>query len=555
MTDSFELLGLQPELLQALSEAGYTQPTPIQASAIPALLAGQDVIGQAQTGTGKTAAFALPMLQLIDTDVPRIQALVLTPTRELAAQVATAIHTYGKYRNARVLPIYGGASYDRQLKRLERGAHVVIGTPGRVLDLLSRGALDFSTVTYAVLDEADEMLKMGFIDDVEAILSAVPEARQTALFSATFSDQVRELTHKYMRDPQTISMQRERLAVPLIEQRYYMIHEEYKLAALCRLLETEELHSALIFTRTRVGSAELAEQLLERGFMADALHGELNQPAREAVLRRFRGGQLPILVATDVVARGVDISEVSHVFNYDIPYDPEDYVHRIGRTGRAGRSGVAIMLVTPRERRRLGQIEDYTRQPIRRATLPEIDEVLARRDQRFGAQLTTIAGEEDLSAERDLLAQMVEAGHDLGQIAAAAVRMARLDDLRRPLDVIPTVRDAPRREGGRYERSEGRSASGERGRQDVSERRGGRRFADTNMVRLLVDLGHKQGVRPGDIVGTIAGEAGIPGKAIGAIDIQQNRTFVDVNADHVERVLALHKRFLKGKPMNITRAQ
>jgi ATP-dependent RNA helicase DeaD len=555
MTDSFELLGLQPELLQALSEAGYTQPTPIQASAIPLLLAGQDVIGQAQTGTGKTAAFALPMLQHIDTTSPRIQALVLTPTRELAAQVATAIHTYGKYRGARVLPIYGGASYDRQLKRLERGAHVVIGTPGRVLDLLSRGALDFSGVSYAVLDEADEMLKMGFIDDVEAILSAVPEARQTALFSATFSDQVRELTHKYMRDPQTLSMQRERLAVSLIEQRYYMIHEDYKLAALCRLLETEEMHSALIFTRTRVGSAELAEQLLERGFMADALHGELNQPAREAVLRRFRGGQLPILVATDVVARGVDISEVSHVFNFDIPYDPEDYVHRIGRTGRAGRSGVAIMLVTPRERRRLGQIEDYTRQPIRRATLPEIDEVLARRDQRFSVGLQAIAGEEDLSAERDLLAQMVEAGHDLGQIAAAAVRMARLDDLRRPLDVIPTVRDAPRREGGRYERSESRSASGERGRQDVSDRRGGRRFADTNMVRLLVDLGHKQGVRPGDIVGTIAGEAGIPGKAIGAIDIQQNRTFVDVNADHVERVLALHKRFLKGKPMNITRAQ
>lgn len=568
MTQTFEELGLQPELVQALSDAGYTEPTPIQASAIPVLLTGRDVIGQAQTGTGKTAAFALPMLQMIDTTSPHIQALVLTPTRELASQVSTAIEDYGKHRRIRVLPIYGGASYDRQLKRIERGTHVIIGTPGRVLDLLNRRALDFSHVCYAVLDEADEMLKMGFIDDVEAILQAVPTARQTALFSATFSPPIQKLAQKYMRDPETVAVQRERLTVPLIEQRYYMVYEENKLAALSRLLETEDLHSALIFTRTRTGSAELAEQLLERGYVADALHGELNQAAREAVLRRFRSGQLPILVATDVVARGVDISDVSHVFNFDIPYDPEDYVHRIGRTGRAGRSGITIMLVTPRERRRLGQIEDYTKQPIKRAVLPTIDDVLERRDRRFAERLNALTTEANLDAELGLLQALIDDGGDLAQIAAAAMRLARLDDTRRTLEEIPEVKAASRREYGdrdhdrrdrrdnRDNRSGGSRFEGDRG--DRGDRRGARsggRFAEPGMVRLLVDLGHKQGVRPGDIVGAIASEAGIPGKAIGQIDIQQNRTYVDVKADHADRVLALRKRFLKGKPMTITRAQ
>lgn len=562
MTQTFEELGLLPELVQALSDAGYTEPTPIQANAIPVLLSGRDVIGQAQTGTGKTAAFALPMLQMIDTDSPYIQALVLTPTRELASQVSTAIEDYGKHRNIRVLPIYGGASYDRQLKRIERGTHVIIGTPGRVLDLLNRRALDFSHVCYAVLDEADEMLKMGFIDDVEAILQAVPTARQTALFSATFSPPIQKLAQKYMRDPETVAVQRERMTVPLTEQRYYLVYEENKLAALSRLLETEDLHSALIFTRTRTGSAELAEQLLERGYIADALHGELNQPAREAVLRRFRSGQLPILVATDVVARGVDISDVSHVFNFDIPYDPEDYVHRIGRTGRAGRSGVAIMLVTPRERRRLGQIEDYTKQPIKRAVLPEINAVLERRDRRFAEQLNTLTSDANLDAELGLIQLLIENGHDLTQIAAAAMRLARLGDERRPLEEIPTVQSAPRREYGdrdnrdRRDSRDGRSYNSDsRGGGDRRSARGGGRFAEAGMVRLLVDLGHKQGVRPGDIVGAIASEAGIPGKAIGQIDIQQNRTYVDVKADLADRVLGLRKRFLKGKPMTITRAQ
>lgn len=555
MTNTFNELGLRPELLQALAEASHDTPTPIQTLTIPVLLAGRDVIGQAQTGTGKTAAYALPMLHDIDTESTDIQALILTPTRELAAQVANAIFQYGKHRRVRVMPIYGGASYDRQLRRLERGAHVVIGTPGRVLDLIRRGVLDFSAVRYLVLDEADEMLKMGFIEDVEAILSTVPTERQTALFSATFSDEIRQLSRNYMREPEFLAVERTPLTIPQIEQRYYLVQEEDKLAALGRLLETEDLQSALIFTRTRAGSAELAEQLLERGYAADALHGELNQPAREAVLRRFRSGQLPILVATDVVARGVDISQVSHVFNYDIPYDPEDYVHRIGRTGRAGRSGVAIMLVTPRERRRLYSIEQYTRQPLVRSQLPKRDAVFARRDQRFAAKLTDSLMTEQLNAEVALVGQLIAEGHDPAMIAAAAMRLARSDELRRPVEDISPVRERTDRDA-RPRRDMGGERGDSRPRRYDNDRRdnwngGGR----GGMVRLIVDLGHKQGVRPGDIVGAVAGEAGIPGKSIGAIDIQQNRTFFDVKAGDVERVLAMRKKFLRGKEMHITRAQ
>ncbi|MBC7869438.1 MAG: DEAD/DEAH box helicase, partial [Chitinophagaceae bacterium] len=363
MTETFNDFGLREEILQAITESGYTDPTAIQLSAIPLLLQGRDVVGQAQTGTGKTAAFGLPMLNNLDVDAPGIQALILTPTRELAAQVCNAIFEYGKHRGIRVMPIYGGISYVRQEKRLERGAQVVVGTPGRTIDMMNRGALDFSNVKYLVLDEADEMLKMGFIDDVETIFKSVPAERQTAMFSATLPDAIRRLADRYMNDPVAITIERKQITVSLIEQRHYIVHEESKLAALSRLLETEDLKSALIFTRTRAGSAELAEALLERGFVADALHGELNQAAREAVLRRFRNGQLPILVATDVVARGVDIDDVSHVFNYDMPYDSEDYVHRIGRTGRAGRTGIAIMLVTPRERRRLQMLENFIKRP------------------------------------------------------------------------------------------------------------------------------------------------------------------------------------------------
>jgi ATP-dependent RNA helicase DeaD len=557
MIDNFHDLGLRQELLRAIVESGYETPTPIQAQAIPALLEGRDVLGQAQTGTGKTAAFALPMLHNLDLDAPGVQALVMTPTRELASQVCNTIFQYGKHLDIRVLPVYGGTSYDRQIRRLEKGVHIVVGTPGRTLDLINREALDLSTVRYVVLDEADEMLKMGFIEDVQTILSKIPmDQRQTALFSATLADEIRKLARHYMRNPVSITIAKEKLTVPLTEQRYYMVHGESKLAALSRLLETEDIQSALIFTRTRTGSAELAEALLERGYVADALHGELNQAAREAVLRRFRNGQLPLLVATDVVARGVDISGVSHVFNYDMPYDPEDYVHRIGRTGRAGRSGIAIMLVTPAERRRLYGLEEFTKQKITRMELPSADTVRERRERRFVEQLNQVMQTGELDAEAGLVENLINAGYDPVEIASAAIRMARAEEFSRPIEEVKDVKPAREREDFRRDRDQRRSnGSGRFEKSGNSRRPEIRTGRETDMVRLVIDQGHNQGIRPRDIVGAIASEAGIPGKAIGAIDIQNDQTYVDVKASHVEQVLKQMRRWrLRGKQIKMSRA-
>lgn len=563
MIDNFHDLGLRQELLRAIVESGYETPTPIQTQAIPALLEGQDVLGQAQTGTGKTAAFSLPMLHQLDTNAHGVQVLVMTPTRELASQVCDTIFQYGKHLDIRVLPVYGGTSYDRQINRLKRGVHIVVGTPGRTLDLINRGALDLSTVRYVVLDEADEMLKMGFIEDVQTILGKIPmDQRQTALFSATLSDEIRKLAKHYMRNPVSITIAKEKMTVPLTEQRYYLVHADSKLAGLSRLLETEDIQSALIFTRTRTGSAELAEALLERGYVADALHGELNQAAREAVLRRFRNGQLPLLVATDVVARGVDISGVSHVFNYDMPYDPEDYVHRIGRTGRAGRSGIAIMLVTPAERRRLYGLEDYTKQKIAKMELPTAEAVQERRQRRFIDQLNQVLQTGELEAEAALIENLVDAGYDAAEVAMAAMRMARVEEINRPIEEIKPLRDrddafkrdrnARRTEGtrGANVRGDGKFERSGNGRRP--EIRTGR---EVDMVRLVIDQGHNQGIRPRDIVGAIASEAGIPGKAIGAIDIQNDQTYVDVKASHVEQVLKQMRKWrLRGKQIKMMRA-
>jgi ATP-dependent RNA helicase DeaD len=563
MIDNFHDLGLRQELLRAIVESGYETPTPIQAQAIPALLEGQDVLGQAQTGTGKTAAFSLPMLHQLDTEARGVQVLVMTPTRELAQQVCDTIFQYGKHLDVRVLPVYGGTSYDRQIRRLEKGVHIVVGTPGRTLDLINRKALDLSTVRYVVLDEADEMLKMGFIEDVQTILSRIPtEQRQTALFSATLSDEIRKLAKTYMRNPVSITIAKEKMTVPLTEQRYYLVHSDSKLAALSRLLETEDIQSALIFTRTRTGSAELAEALLERGYVADALHGELNQAARDAVLRRFRNGQLPLLVATDVVARGVDISGVSHVFNYDMPYDPEDYVHRIGRTGRAGRSGIAIMLVTPAERRRLYGLEDYTKQKIAKMELPTVEAVQERRQSYFINQLNQVLQTGELEAEAALIENLVHAGYDAVEVAMAAMRMARAKELHRPIEEIKPLRDRDdafkrdrntrRPEGARSANGRGEGRFERSGNARRPEIRTGR---EADMVRLVIDQGHNQGIRPRDIVGAIAAEAGIPGKAIGAIDIQNDQTYVDVKASHVEQVLKQMRKWrLRGKQIKMMRA-
>ncbi len=583
MTLTFESLGLRPQLVQAVLELGYENPTPIQERAIPALLEGRDVLGQAQTGTGKTAAFALPMLERLDMTSRKVQGIVLTPTRELALQVTEAIYEYGKHMGARVVAIYGGSSYTRQLKRLDEGVHVVVGTPGRVIDLIDKKALRLQNVSFLVLDEADEMLKMGFIDDVQTILRQTPTERQTALFSATLSDPIREIARNYMHDPLVVAIEQKTLSVPTqIEQRYYMVDDNSKVAALTRLLEVEEVSSALIFTRTKLGAASLADTLLARSFPVEALHGDLSQEARETVMRRFRRGQITILVATDVAARGLDIQDMSHVVNFDVPYDAEDYVHRIGRTGRAGREGIAITLVTPRERRWLKTIEQFTRQPIKRGRLPNMEEVIAKRDQRFTEKLSALLDTEQFEREVNFLNGLIAVGFDATEIAAAAIRMARSYETHRPIEDIQEPRErsyaerqASRTGERRFER-EGSSGGGNRrfgGRDSGGSGResaggGERRFDDDSrpakrktgereegMVRLMIDAGRAQGLQPGDIVGVIASEAGIPGRAIGAIDIQKNQTFVDVNESHVERVLKrMRTGTMRGRQVTMRRA-
>lgn len=566
MSGNFEDFGLHPNLLQAIDELGYEAPTPIQERTIPLLLEGHDVLGQAQTGTGKTAAFTLPLLHTLDPEQHGVQGLIVAPTRELAIQVARAVHQYGKHHGARVLAVYGGQSYDRQIGRLEHGIDIVAGTPGRLLDLIRKGALDLSNVRYLVLDEADEMLSMGFIEDIEAILSAMPEDRQTALFSATMPAPIRRLADRYMREPETVIVNPERMTVAETEQRYYVVYEEDKLPALTRLLEMEDLTGVLVFTRTKIGAAELSDALLARGFQVEALHGDLNQAARETVMERFRRGRVGVLVATDVAARGLDIEDISHVINYDIPFDTESYVHRIGRTGRAGKKGIAVTLITSREQYRMKMIEKQTRQPVQRAKLPSTADITARRDVRFLQQMQP-GLEAAPGHERELVTQLIAAGYDPADIAAAAIQLARAQEQQRPVeDVREVPPQQPRPAKSRYGRpepgkgqpypSKGKPERG-RGKSERGEGKPGRfeRFPgqqERGMVRMVLNVGKSHGVRPGDVVGAIATEADIPGRAIGAIEIQQHQTFVDVSEKHAAHVLQTMKRFwMRGKSANI----
>jgi ATP-dependent RNA helicase DeaD len=539
----FEMFDLHPHLLRAVGELDYNTPTPIQTQAIPALLGGRDVLGQAQTGTGKTAAFALPMLQNLDPNERGVQGLVIEPTRELAMQVARAIREYGQHHHVRVLPIYGGQSYDRQIRRLRQGVQIVVGTPGRMLDLIRKRLLDLSAVRYLVLDEADEMLSMGFIEDIEAILQETPAARQTAVFSATLPKPIRRLADSYMRDPETVVVNPEQVTVPETEQRYYVVHESDKTEALARLLEVEAATSSLVFTRTKIGSAKLADALIARGIGAEALHGDMPQNARERVMAHFRDGQIPVLVATDVAARGLDIDDVSHVINYDVPSDPESYVHRIGRTGRAGKRGVALMLITPREERRLKSIESYTQKPIQRAMVPTVEQVQARRDSLFlNKMLEALASLQDPTS--DLVTQLCDLGFTPEQIAAAAIRMAQGGEVAAPVGHVDASADFT------HSRSRSRSVArrgprSRRGSKSGSRRApsdGPRRDREAGMVRLAMEIGSSSGIRPRDVVGAIASEASIPGKAIGAIDIGAERTLVDIAEKHVEKVLGKMQR-------------
>jgi len=551
MTTEFSTLNLRPELEQAIAALGYEEPTPIQSGIIPLMLEGHDVIGQAQTGTGKTAAFALPILNNLHNGLRTPQALILAPTRELALQVADSFSELGQFCHVRVCTVYGGSSYNRQISQLKRGVDIVVGTPGRLLDLLDRGILDLGAIHTLVLDEADEMLSMGFIEDIETILAATPAVRQTALFSATLPGPIRRIAEKYMHDPQSVTIQREQVTVAAIEQRYYLVRENDKTAALTRLFEIEEITSALIFVRTRAGTGELANELSNRGFPAEALNGDLSQEARERTLNRFRQDQIKVLVATDVAARGLDIEGISHVFNYDMPHDAESYVHRIGRTGRAGNSGIAISLITPFERRRLRDIERFTRQTLKQAELPTPEEIQTRRDDELLRQVDIWMQRGRCRKERELVEALVSNGADPLEVAAVALKIARAQEKQRPIASInPINEESPRRfkRDRRDRKNDGRYSDDRPRRERKSTRRSDKHPSDvrgiqknsheTGMVRLMMDLGKADGIQPRDVVGAIAYHADIPGSTIGKIYIEEQRSYLDVPEHLAGQVLA-----------------
>ncbi len=528
MTTEFSQLGLQQQLVQTVSDLGYITPTPIQSKVIPLMLDSQDVIGQAQTGTGKTAAFLLPILQNLERGRSGIQALVLAPTRELAMQVAKAAHEYGRCLNVRVLAVYGGQSYSLQINRLRQGVDIVVGTPGRLLDLINKGELDLSHVSTVVLDEADEMLSMGFIEDIEQILSTIPSERQTTLFSATIPPEIGRMANKYMHSPQSVIIKSKHLTVDATEHRYCLVNKKEKLAVLTRLFEVEDITSALIFVRTRIGTSDLVNELIGRGFPAEALNGDLSQQTREQVLNRFRRNQITVLVATDVAARGLDIDDISHVFNYDLPEDPELYVHRVGRTGRAGKTGIAISLLTTKEQWRLHRIEGFTKQTITRIQIPTTDEIEEHREAQLLDKLMVQLQRGRCQKELQMVNRLVEMGHDPLQIAAIALKIAQKEENQRPIAPISEVQEG-RPQKARRGIKHDKNKNG-RNNDSVSHEKG--------MVRLTLSAGKSHGLRPADVVSSIAYYADIPGNTIGSISILNKHTLVDVPQQYVEQTLA-----------------
>ncbi|HRD67695.1 MAG TPA: DEAD/DEAH box helicase [Candidatus Competibacter sp.] len=548
LIERFDQLALSLPLLETLKEIGYEAPSPIQAATIPLLLDGHDVLGQAQTGTGKTAAFALPVLEKLDLTNRRPQALVLTPTRELAIQVAEAFQGYARHSPGfHVLPIYGGQSMGIQLRHLKRGVHVVVGTPGRVMDHLRRETLSLAELRTVVLDEADEMLRMGFIEDVDWILEQTPPERQIALFSATMPEPIRQVAHRHLRDPHEVKIKASTATVETVRQRYCQVSAQHKLDALTRVLEVEDADAVLIFVRTKVAATELAERLEARGYPSAALHGDMTQVLRERTIEQLRGGSLDILVATDVAARGLDVQRISHVVNYDIPYDTEAYVHRIGRTARAGRTGDAILFVAPRELRMLRAIEKATRQPIERMPLPTQEAITGHRLAQFKQQLSDVLTSQDLGFFQEVVAE-IEREQEIGlhDIAAALTYLAQRDRPFQFEDAIPIeVERAP----ARPER-EAKPA----GRRERPPRDSARHSADFDKVRYRLEVGHQHGATPQNIVGAIANEAGIESRYIGRIEIHDDYSTVDL-PDGMPKEIFQHLKKVRVRqiPLNISR--
>ena len=534
---AFSDLDLPSSLLKSITELGYETPSPIQAECIPLLLNGQDVLGMAQTGTGKTAAFALPLLSRIDLKSNKPQVLVLAPTRELAVQVAEAFQVYARHMPGfHVLPIYGGQSYTLQLKQLRRGPHVVVGTPGRIMDHLDRGTLKIDELKAMVLDEADEMLRMGFIDDVETIMAKTPASRQTALFSATMPEQIRRITKRYMREPTEVKIASKTTTMENIDQKCWIVSGTNKLDALVRILETDDFGGIIIFARTKTATTELAEKLEARGYAAAALNGDMNQQLRERTVQRLKDAKLDILVATDVAARGLDVQRVGLVVNYDIPYDTEAYVHRIGRTGRAGRDGKAIMFVAPRERRLLKQIERATRQPIQQMDLPSRDLVQNKRLESFREQVSNIVSKEDIAPYRELVDQLaVDTELEVLDLASALLYMAQKE---KPLILPPEPEPRPRRE--REDRDS-----------DRGEKRERINYEDLDVYRL--EVGRSDGVQVKNIVGAIANEADINSRHIGDIRLHDDYSTVQLPKGMPTEVLQQLKGvFICRKKIDIT---
>ncbi len=567
----FNQLGLKDALVKVLDDIGYETPSPIQAQTIPLLLDGRDVLGQAQTGTGKTAAFALPLLSNLDLKQKDPQVLVLAPTRELAIQVAEAFQKYASgLKGFHVLPIYGGQDYRGQIRGLERGVHVVVGTPGRVMDHMRKGKLKLGNLSALVLDEADEMLRMGFIDDVEWILEQTPPDRQIALFSATMPQQIRRIATKYLNNPEQVTIKDKTATAENIRQRYWPVSGLHKLDALTRILEAEEFDGMLIFVRTKTATVELAEKLKARGYSTSALNGDIAQNQRERTVQQLKNGKIDILVATDVAARGLDVKRISHVVNYDIPYDTEAYIHRIGRTGRAGRTGDAILFVAPREKRLLGAIEKATRKKIEIMELPSTEIINDKRIATFKQKITDTLANEDLVFFTQLIEQFqMEHNVPAVDIGAALAKLLQGDT---PL----LLQHKPQRKNDhKSERGQGRDRDDQRRdrpRKD-RERSSGKNPYDSSdkprkprersnvrmdepeegQQRFRIEVGHDHEVKPGNIVGAIASEAGLDGKHIGHIKIFDDHSLVDLPEGMPKEIFKdLRKTRVAGQPLNIS---
>ncbi len=542
----FDDLSLSKAVMRAINKVGYETPSPIQAEMIPYMLAGKDVIGQAQTGTGKTAAFALPLLSTINTRKKTVQILVITPTRELAIQVSEAFQRYASHiQGFHVLPIYGGQEYGTQLRQLKRGPQVIVGTPGRLMDHMRKGSLKLAELNCLVLDEADEMLRMGFIDDVEWILEQTPPKRQIALFSATMPREISRIAKRYLQQPVEVMIKEKTATADTIQQRYWMVSGTHKLDALTRILEVETCDGIIIFVRTKTATSELAEKLQARGYSAAAINGDMAQSLREQTIGKLKAAKIDILIATDVAARGLDVERISHVINFDIPYDTESYIHRIGRTGRAGRIGHAILFVAPRERRMFNAIERATKQKITRMELPSAKVLNDKRIDKFRQQISDVLAEDDLQLFREILEQyQLEHNIPALEIAAALAKIAQGDT---PL----LVKDKPVRSTADFSSDKPKRSTSKGSRRNNSRHE---KPPEAGMARFRIEVGHHHKVQPGNIVGAIANEAGLDSKYIGRINIFDDYASVDLPDEMPDEVFNhLQKVRVAGQQLKISR--